>query len=354
MSLKRRNIIALVLLLSAAAGWTFGQQLLDSPSGEYSTEGTEEETYFGQTYTEPGTEIAVEIHTEAATEIASESEVHSDFSSELLTEWETEAALGFASESMTEWETEAASEFASEPAYETESEMVSEFTEVWTDDSVLPGEASGQNGAGQARARRFIGFLLSFAAVVAAGAAIFALFQKNPICGPDGIFLLFAAMAAVNSALQGISYRPGAAAAAVLLLLSGVVTVFLFFDGHPRAAGMDAVQTFSVLVSGSANCQEIPCPTGVPAGFGWLDSPFPWPDFSVFLPRTRAFTQTFRPLPSAVWPLRLWVFAACGSMARILAISSGSLTTTGKACRLPSVTALSRRRKRSSLMCRPA
>lgn len=237
MSLKRRNIIALVLLLSAAAGWTFGQQLLDSPSGEYSTEGTEEETYFEQTYTEPGTEIAVEIHTEAATEIASESEVHSDFSSELLTEWETEAALGFASESMTEWETEAASEFASEPAYETESEMVSEFTEVWTDDSVLPGEASGQNGAGQARARRFIGFLLSFAAVVAAGAAIFALFQKNPICGPDGIFLLFAAMAAVNSALQGISYRPGAAAAAVLLLLSGIVTVFLFLTGIRELLG---------------------------------------------------------------------------------------------------------------------
>lgn len=40
MSLKRRNVIALILILFAAVGWTLGQLLLDNQAGGYATETT--------------------------------------------------------------------------------------------------------------------------------------------------------------------------------------------------------------------------------------------------------------------------------------------------------------------------
>ena len=45
------------------------------------------------------------------------------------------------------------------------------------------------------RTKRLLGSVLSLASVISAGIAIFVLFQKNPICGPDGLSMIFALLA---------------------------------------------------------------------------------------------------------------------------------------------------------------
>lgn len=57
------------------------------------------------------------------------------------------------------------------------------------------------------RTKRLLGSILSFASVVSAGIAIFVLFQKNPICGPDGLSMMFALLATTYHILLSIEFR---------------------------------------------------------------------------------------------------------------------------------------------------
>ena len=143
MSLKRRNYIALILILLAAVCWTFGQQMLDSHA-----EGDVTAT------THPGVVETMYPTTEPT--------IHPS------EDWTS----------------------STNPTNTTPAE-----TEPWETDR-------NENS----RTERMLGMILSFAAVIAAGVAIFAFSQKNPIFGPDGISLIFALLATIYYISQSIDY----------------------------------------------------------------------------------------------------------------------------------------------------
>ncbi|MBR5021705.1 MAG: HAMP domain-containing histidine kinase, partial [Oscillospiraceae bacterium] len=77
------------------------------------------------------------------------------------------------------------------------------------------------------RAERFIGMTLSFAAIAAAGTAIFVFAARNPIFGPDGICLAPALLAAAYHISLNIEYILWGSTALRLTLLSEIVCVFV-------------------------------------------------------------------------------------------------------------------------------
>ena len=78
------------------------------------------------------------------------------------------------------------------------------------------------------RAERLIGLILSFAAVASAGVAIFALSQKNPFLGPDGISLIFALLATVYYISQNIDYILFSSASTTFTVIFNSLTAFAF------------------------------------------------------------------------------------------------------------------------------
>ena len=171
MSLKRRNFIALILTLFAAVCWTFGQQILDD-----NIDGNVAET------------TAPSEH------------------------WEGTIATSVYNTSI--------------PATEH-----IEDTTIHPTTSPIPSEPANDIVEADYRTERMIGFVLSFAAVAAGIIAIFVLSQKNPICGPDGICLIFALLAAVYHISQSIDYIVFRSTAVTLTITFGSVTVFAFLTG---------------------------------------------------------------------------------------------------------------------------
>ncbi len=166
MSLKRRNFIAWALLLLAAVCWTYGQMMIN-PSGEDALSST----------STPATSApAVYPTTEPSAVIAS----------------------GGATGTVVPQTT------ADAPAAPDVKK---------TDD----------------RAAKMSGFLLSFAAAAAAGIAIFALWQRDPICGPDGVCLLFALLAVI---IQNPEALTGA-----WIMVSGTVRAFVLLVGVRELLG---------------------------------------------------------------------------------------------------------------------
>ena len=170
MSLKRRNVIALLLALLAAICWTLGQQMLDEQTGS-----------------------AVVDATMAAT-----------------------AATAY-------------------PATELETEFDGDETYPVIE-SVPPGLFQEEEEAVN-RTERYVGFLLSFAAVAAAGIAVFVFSQKNPICGPDGISLIFALLATAYYISQDMEYMMWRSTEVALTGLSGIVSVFAIICGIRELLG---------------------------------------------------------------------------------------------------------------------
>lgn len=142
MSLKLRNSIALILILLAAVCWTLGQRMLDNSKWDAVASTVPTEYWVSTTET---------IHP------------NSNPTTDSVGNWITGTIL---------------------PAFApVSSEPYEGFEEA------------------DSRSERLFGFILSFAAVAAAGIAILALSQKNPICGPDGISLLFSLL---TTAVSGI------------------------------------------------------------------------------------------------------------------------------------------------------
>ena len=168
MSLKRRNYIALILILLAAVCWTFGQQMLDSHA-----EGDVTAT------THPGVVETMYPTTEPT--------IHPS------EDWTS----------------------STNPTNTTPAE-----TEPWETDR-------NENS----RTERMLGMILSFAAVIAAGVAIFAFSQKNPIFGPDGISLIFALLATIYYISQSIDYILFAPTVATLTIIFESMTAFAFLTG---------------------------------------------------------------------------------------------------------------------------
>lgn len=161
MSLKRRNSIALLLIFLGAVCWTFAQQILFI-------------------FDDSGS-----IATTAPAEY-----------------WDTTEAV--------------AGETIPETVYTTIPET--EDLEPATAPSEPPENVTGT----EHRTENTLGFLLIFTTVVAVGTAIFVLWQKNPICGPDGISLILALLAPAYS---------------VATIASGIVTAFAIIFGVRELLG---------------------------------------------------------------------------------------------------------------------
>lgn len=158
MSLKRRNFIALILILIAAVCWTSGQQMLKSHADRNGT-----------------------------------------------------AAANPAIEETT-FSTTRPTSIPMENGYET---------------TVPDPPVSGYEGnKANQRTERGIGFILSFAALAAAGTAIFVFWQKNSIIGPDGISLLLALLAMAYQMIH-TDYILWDSAIRTLTLPSGIVCAFV-------------------------------------------------------------------------------------------------------------------------------
>ena len=164
MSLKRRNFIALILILLAAVCWTIGQQMLD--------------TY-------------VEGKIPAATHPGIEGTMHP-----------TTAPTIHPSEY---WGT------ATTP----------------TNTTSGASEPRETNSAGNSRSDRLLGFILSFTAVFAGIIAVFALSQKNPIFGPDGICFALALLATACHISLNLEYILWGFTIRALTRLSEIVCAFV-------------------------------------------------------------------------------------------------------------------------------
>ena len=77
------------------------------------------------------------------------------------------------------------------------------------------------------RAERFIGMTLSFAAIAAAGAAIFVFAARNPIFGPDGIGLTFALLATAYHISVNMEYIFWGSMFLTLMQVSEIVCIFV-------------------------------------------------------------------------------------------------------------------------------
>lgn len=149
MSLKRRNYIALILLIIASFCWTFGQQMLNGDTGN--------STLYDTTTVTPTTTTAV---TTTVVMNPSAETSHTD--------------MGSIGENV-------------------EDNIIVPTTLPVTDSTQA--DTYDTSGKMSYRTQRLLGSILSFASVVSAGIAIFVLFQKNPICGPDGLSMMFAMLA---------------------------------------------------------------------------------------------------------------------------------------------------------------
>ena len=164
MSLKRRNVIAFILILFAAVCWTLGQQMLDT-----NTEGDITAT------THPG--IVETMYPTDNTTVGSNEE------------WSVPTSPTNTSP--------------------TESE---------------PLESDRKDGS---RSERMLGMILSFAAVIAGIIAIFVLSQKNAILGPDGICLSLALLTAAYHISLNMDYILWGSTIQTLTRLSEIVCAFV-------------------------------------------------------------------------------------------------------------------------------
>ena len=170
MSLKLRNIIAIILLLAAAICWTFGRQIL----GYNSQDGT------------AATTAPVEY-------------------------WNTTEATYYSN-------TIPATEYYDE--YTTPSTMHPTTT-------TNPSVAYQPNEEINSRSGRLLGFILSFAAIAFVIIAVFVLKQKNSIFGPDGICLLGGIAFLVYNALQNLDYLMWSYIYDRFLLTTAIIKTFL-------------------------------------------------------------------------------------------------------------------------------
>ncbi|MBE6981458.1 MAG: HAMP domain-containing histidine kinase [Ruminococcaceae bacterium] len=151
MSLKRRNYIAWILLAIAAVCWVFGQQKLHGDEGG---------------------DVAATTHPTAPQEYHQKTEYAN-----------TTAATEYTSE-------------GNQTVFPT----------------VVEARSHNVGASAEPRADRLVGTVLSFAAGALAVVGIFLLRQKDPLCGPDGIFAVFAFYATVSYLLQRIGliqWSPG-------------------------------------------------------------------------------------------------------------------------------------------------
>ena len=168
MSLKRRNFIAYILILLAAVCWTFGQQMLDAHA-----EGDVTAT------THPGI---------------------------VETMYPTTAPKKHLSEDWTS-------------------------STIPTNTTPAESEPRENDTKANSRSERLLGFILSFAAVAAAGVAILVFSQKNPIFGPDGISSIFALLATIYYISQSIDYILFAPTVDTLTIIFESMTAFAFLTG---------------------------------------------------------------------------------------------------------------------------
>lgn len=149
MSLKRRNYIALILLIIASFCWVFGQQMLNGDADNSTIDDTT--TVTTTTTTAVTTTVVMNPSTET---------LHSD--------------IGRVGENI-------------------ENNTIVTTTAPVTDST----QADTYNASEKMsyRTKRLLGSILSFVSVISAGIAIFVLSQKNPICGPDGLSMMFAMLA---------------------------------------------------------------------------------------------------------------------------------------------------------------
>ena len=148
MSLKLRNIIAIILLLAAAICWTFGRQMMDYNSQDGTTATTVPGEY-----------------------------------------WNTTEATSYSN-------TIPATEYI-------ENSIPSTMHPTTTTDPSAPYRPIEETNS---RSSKLLGFILSFTALAFGIIAVFVLRQKNAIFGPDGICLLGGVAFLVYNALQNFDY----------------------------------------------------------------------------------------------------------------------------------------------------
>ncbi|MBQ8497979.1 MAG: HAMP domain-containing histidine kinase [Clostridia bacterium] len=170
MSLKRRNYIALILLFLAALCWTFGQRMLTHDIAEDANAGESSSTTTGA-HTSTVTQTSVTNTRDTAENLGEGTTVESTLSS---------------------------TEF-------TQSNHVTEKTGYSTE--------------------RLFGYILSFISIVAAVIAIIVLYQKNPICGPDGAGIILAILATVYNIIFSLESTQSSIIN-ILRLISGIVGTF--------------------------------------------------------------------------------------------------------------------------------
>ena len=166
MSLKRRNIIACILILFAAVCWIFGQQMLSGTS-----EGVVETTY-----------SAEDVNTMAATI------------------YPTSIAV----------------------TYPLEEGTTTGSTSISPSE---PGNAYAE-AIGNSSTSKFFGFLLCLAAVASAGVAVFGLWLKAPILGPDGVSILAAVGGTTYYALRNMDYIMWSSTLRKIITYSNILVAF--------------------------------------------------------------------------------------------------------------------------------
>ena len=166
MSLKRRNYIALLFLLLAALGWTFGQRILHDgmTEGANAVQETSSSSTVTGTDVTTGTSVAYTSHSKEG--LQEETTMESTASESPLEDEETKYSL-----------------------------------------------------------RWFLGCGLSFIAAVAAVIAVIVLYQKNPICGPDCAAILLAVLAAIYNMVFFLKFLGGSAIGRLRLLFE-IFSVF--------------------------------------------------------------------------------------------------------------------------------
>ena len=164
MSLKRRNSIALILILLAAVCWTFGQRILD-------------------THTTGNVLVPTQPNTVGTTHPTTMPTIHpSEYSGNAAT-----------------------------PTNPTSGASTSQ----------------GSNQAEYSRSNRLLGFVLSLTAAIAGIIAVFALSQKNAILGPDGICLALTILATMHHTSLNMEYIIWSPTIQALTLLSKFVLTFV-------------------------------------------------------------------------------------------------------------------------------
>ena len=178
MSLKRRNYIALILLIIASFCWTFGQQMLNGDADNSTIDDTT--TITTTTTTAVTTTVVMNPFTET---------LHSD--------------IGRVGENI-------------------ENNTIVTTTAPVTDST----QADTYNASEKMsyRTKRLLGSILSFVSVISAGIAIFVLSQKNPICGPNGLSMMFALLAATYHIFLSMELHTDIA---VLNLIFKIVYAFI-------------------------------------------------------------------------------------------------------------------------------